>query len=142
MVKSYEEARKKLAKATKFIPVRTSPSELRASNFSYRLYKYHFIPDYVSPFILDSIPVSDDNLLWVGDLVKAAELNGELPDRSYTIYKDILYGYRTKKLKQYYGWSFIHVKRALKVFLLKHLTVQTEVEKKPEMVYNGYVPGR
>lgn len=142
MVKSYEEAKRKLATSTKFVPVHVRRSEVEAVSPIGRLHTYRFIPEYVSPFILDSIPVYDTSALWVGEEVRAAELRGDLPDRSYSVYKDWLNGIRGKKLRKVYSWAYITIRKKLRVFLLKILTQHDGIEGDEDLEYNGYIPGR
>lgn len=86
MTRTYRQAEAKRLRATRVIPIRLEP----VSTSSGLIHNYKIIPEYVSNWVLDSIPRNDPE--WtvesVTEQIKRDEMNGLIPDLCYSIFKD------------------------------------------------------
>lgn len=139
MVRSYQEAQRRLATATQYVPIKLTERNRRLGNtHNHRIWKYRFIPQYVSPFVLDQLEAKPAGYDWIADEIKAAELKEKLPNFSYSIYRDLYWDgiSQDEMLKEYP--SFLQVRYEVRRFIEKLIGV-AEDEEEP---YNNYIPGR
>ena len=139
MAKRYQDVQNKILTSTKFIPIKYSEKQRRIGNrFGHRIWKYRFIPEYVSPFTLDLLPAPIVGYDWIADEIKAAELKEKLPNFSYSIYRDLYWdGLSQEEMLEEYP-SFVTVRTQVRKFIEKLIGL-VEEEEEP---YNNYIPGR
>ncbi len=139
MAKRYQDVQKKILTSTRLIPIKFTEKQRRVGNrHNHRIWKYRFIPEYVSPFVLDQIPAPRVGYDWIADEIKAAELKGKLPNFSYSIYRDLYWdGMSGEEMLAEYP-SFVTVRAQVR----KYIEKLVGVEEPEEEVYNGFIPGR
>lgn len=139
MVRSYQEAQRRLATATQYVPIKLTERNRRLGNtHNHRIWKYRFIPQYVSPFVLDQLEAKPVGYDWIADEIKAAELSEKLPNFSYSIYRDLYWdGISQEEMLEEYP-SFLTVRATVRKYIEQLVGLVEEEEEE----YNGFNPGR